>query len=88
LTESELRDKFTVAYKIIARERKMREHVFRHDPVLRSKKLAEMDELLALVVELKDFCKEHVEPSFEQPVLLDVPGKVEYPSITTGDKSP
>jgi hypothetical protein len=78
MTESELRQKFETAYRIIQRERKMRVFVFRHDPTTCAQKLAEIDKLLEIVTELKDFCKEHVEAGYEQPLLLDAPKKADY----------
>ena len=78
MTESELRAKFEAAYKIIQRERKMRAHVFRHDPFVRAAKLDEMDKLLTLVTEIKDLAKLACEPSPEQPPLLDMPHKADY----------
>jgi hypothetical protein len=70
--------KFTVAYKIIQRERRWREHVFRNDPIARGQKLAEIDKLLALVTEIKDLAKLACEPDYEQSALLDVPRKADY----------
>lgn len=78
MTGDELRAKYTVAYKIISRERKMREHVFRNDPVARKQKLEEMDRLLEIVTEFKDELKEHVGATYEQPALIDVPKRTEY----------
>lgn len=73
MTPDELRNKFKTAYKIIERERKMREHVFRNDPVAREQKVKEMDRLLAIVTEFKDELKQHVGVAHEQATLLDVP---------------
>lgn len=78
MTQDELRAKYTVAYKIIQRERKMREHVFRNDPVARKQKVAEMDRLLEIVTAFKDELKEHVGNGYEQPALIDVPKPTEY----------
>ena len=78
MTSDELRAKFNTAYKIISRERKWREHVFRNDPIALKQKVAEVDKLLSILVEMKDELKPHVEPSFEQPALLDVPKKADY----------
>jgi hypothetical protein len=78
MTGDELRAKYKAAYKIIHRERKMREHVFRNDPVARQQKLAEMDRLLQIVTELKDALKEHVGVGYEQPALIDVPARTDY----------
>ena len=54
MTEAELRQKFTIAYRIIARERAMRDSVFKEGDKRRKTKLAEMDELLAILVDFKD----------------------------------
>jgi hypothetical protein len=78
MNSDELKTKFNTAYKIIARERKMREYVFRHDPLVREAKVAEMDKLLAIVTELKDELKPHCDPGHEQPLLLDAPRKADY----------
>jgi hypothetical protein len=75
MNSDELKTKFTTAYKIIMSERKMREYVFRDDPLKQSKKLQEIDTLLTILVEMKDALKEHC---LEQPRLLDVPRKAEY----------
>jgi hypothetical protein len=77
MTRDELRAKFNTGFKIIARERSKREWVFRNDPVAREQKLAEMDRLLAIFTELKDFCKERIAPEHEQLSLIDPPGRYE-----------
>lgn len=79
MTGDELRAKYNVAYKIIARERRMREHVFPEGHSKREEKLGEIDRLLEVVTELKDALKEHVGIGFEQPALLDVPQRTSYP---------
>lgn len=78
MTLDELRAKHRVAYRIIMRERAMRERVFRSDPVARQQKLAEMDRLLEILTELKDELKAKLGAGYEQPPLLDVPKKTEY----------
>lgn len=78
MTEDELRTRYTTAYRIIQRERRMREHVFRDDPAARVKKVAEMDVLLGILTELKDELKALLPPSYEQPTLLDVPKRATY----------
>lgn len=71
MTEKELREKYNAAYRIIKRERVWRERLFaRH--YQRDEKLAEMDRLLEIVDWMKDQLKDHLEPEYEQPRLLDV----------------
>lgn len=77
MTEEELRKDFETAYKIIKAERKMREFVFRGDPVKRDAKVAEMDKLLEVLTRFKDALKVEVN-AVEQPMLLDVPRKAKY----------
>lgn len=77
MTLEELKAKYTVAYRIITRERAMRDRVFAANQEKRDTKMAEMDVLLEIVDDLKNFCKKHInEP--EQATLLDVPRKAEY----------
>lgn len=78
MTPDELRAKYKTAYKIVARERKMREHVFRNDPVALRQKVAEMDRLLEILTAFKDELKEHVGAGYEQTALIEVPRKGEY----------
>lgn len=78
MTPDELRAKYKTAYKIIARERRMREHVFAPGTRQRETKLAEMDLLLAIVTAFKDELKEHVGNAPEQATLIDMPQRVEY----------
>jgi UDP-N-acetylglucosamine transferase subunit ALG13 len=78
MTPDELRSKYKTAYKIIARERQMREYVFAHLSQELARKLAEMDLLLEIVTALKDELKEHVGVAHEQGTLIDVPRKGEY----------
>lgn len=66
----ELRAKFERAQRIIRNERHMRERVFRDRPKELAVKVAEMDELLTLLVEMKDELKRHMQPEPEQAVLL------------------
>jgi hypothetical protein len=77
VTESELRAKYTQAVRIIRAERRMREHVFRNDPVKLNEKLVEIDMLLGILTELKDALKPHCEPGVEQMALLDAPVRYE-----------
>lgn len=77
MTESELRAKYIQAVRIIRQERKMREYVFRSDPIKLNAKLVEIDMLLTLVTEFKDALKPHVSPGQEQMALIEPPVKYE-----------
>lgn len=77
MTESELRAKYTTAYRIIKHERRMREHVFRHDPVMLNIKLLEIDALLSILTEFKEALKPYVDVEEEQLTLIDPPAKYE-----------
>ena len=78
MTSDELRQKYNQAYRIIRRERAMRAQVFKEGDPRRQPRLDEMDQLMDILTELKDFCKAHIDPEFEQPRLLDAPRKVDY----------
>lgn len=78
MTLDELRSKYNVAYRIVHRERAMRERFFPHGNEKREEKLREMDRLLEILGELKDELKERMEASPEQPRLLDVPRRASY----------
>jgi hypothetical protein len=78
MTEAELRALYEDAKKIIRAGRAQRVWVFRNKPNQQAAKVGEMDELLQIVISLKDECKRHMEPEYEQPALLDVPRKAEY----------
>lgn len=84
MTLDELKAKYTVAYRIITRERAMRDRVFAAGLDEREAKMAEMDRLLEIIDDLKDELKWRIammdeEPaSFEQSTLLDVARKAEY----------
>jgi hypothetical protein len=71
MNESELRAKYAQAYRIIKRERAMRAHVFRDDPVKLNAKLVEVDILLQIITEFKDALKEHIGPGQEQMALIE-----------------
>lgn len=75
MTQDELRAKFGVAYKIITREKRWRNHVFPDGHPKREEKLREMDRLLEVLTELKDALKPHCEAAMEQAPLLDVPAE-------------
>lgn len=78
MTTDELKTIYERAKAIIRAERKMRLWVFRDQPDKLAAKVAEIDELLRIVVQLKDAAKAGCETEFEQPRLLDVPRKAEY----------
>ena len=77
MTENELRAKHVQAVRIIIAERKMREWVFRNDPVKLNAKLVEIDMLRAIVDWMKDELKAHIGPGVEQMALIDPPVKYE-----------
>lgn len=77
MTYEELKANYTAAYRIIMRERAMRDKVFAANVEKRQEKMAEMDKLLELIDDMKDELKKHINP--EQPTLLDVIQKVKYP---------
>jgi hypothetical protein len=79
VTETELRALYTEAVKIVRRERKMRQFVFRADPLRLQAKVAEMDRLEHLLTQIKDAAKRGCDDVMEQATLLDVPPKAEYP---------
>ena len=79
MTLEELKAKYTVAYKIIARSRAMRDRVFANNQEKRTAKMAEMDILLEIVDDLKDELKWHIGNEPEQATLLDVVERVTYP---------
>jgi hypothetical protein len=78
VTAGELRKKFERGRSLILKERRWRNHVFRGKPDERDAKVAEMDELMAILVEFKNIAKVHVGEDVEQPALLDVPAKGGY----------
>lgn len=77
MNENELRAKYTTAYRIMMRERRMREHVFANDPVKLNAKLVEIDILSQIVSDFKDALKPHCEPGVEQMALLEPPVRYE-----------
>lgn len=78
MTLEELKAKYTVAYRIISRERAMRDKVFAKDQEKRLEKMAEMDKLLEIIDDLKDELKKRMGGESEQPTLLDVVREVKY----------
>lgn len=78
MTLEELKAQYTAAYKIIRRERAMRDKVFANDMEKRMEKMAEMDILLEILDTLKDELKKRISSEPEQPTLLDVVQKGSY----------
>jgi hypothetical protein len=78
MTLEELKANYTVAYKIIMRERAMRDKVFAANPDMREAKMAEMEKLLEIIDDLKDELKKHIGSGPEQATLLDVVREVKY----------
>jgi hypothetical protein len=77
MTENELRRKYTTAYRIIRKERAMRDHVFPPGNEKRADKLAEMDELLTILMEFKNALKAQIGSEQEQMALLPPPVRYE-----------
>lgn len=82
MNQSELKADYATAYKIVMRERRMREYVFRNKPDEAAKKVGEIDALLAILDKWKDALKE---PEPTQPALIaeerswqDTPRAVQY----------
>lgn len=78
MTLDELKATYTVAYKIIRRERAMRDRVFAENQEKRHAKMAEMDILLELIDTMKDELKKYLVSEPEQAPLIEVPRKTEY----------
>lgn len=81
MTLEELKAKYTVAYRIITRERAARDRQYgllAVDPNKRQEKMAEMDTLLEIVDDLKDELKRRMGGEAEQPTLLEVVREFEY----------
>lgn len=78
MTYEELKAKYTVAYRIITKERAMRDRVFAANAEKRQEKMAEMDKLLEIVDDLKDELKKYIGSGPEQATLLDVVREVKY----------
>lgn len=70
MTWNELSAQYKAAYKIVARERAMRDHVFPPGNLKRDEKLQEMDKLLAILTSFKDELKPHTEDYLEQEPLF------------------
>jgi len=69
MTLEELRASYTAAYRIIARERAKASGDY----------AGELEKLLVILDDMKDFCKQHILAQPEQPTLLDVVRKATYP---------
>lgn len=84
MTLDELRQQWETAKGIIRAEREKRNEVFSQQEAKRKKKVAEMDQLMQILVAWKDELKPHCEPEMEpepqpeQAPLLDVPQPVKY----------
>lgn len=82
MTLEELKASYTVAYKIIMRERAMRAHpspTFSNVRQHREEYVGEMDKLLEIVDDMKDELKKRMLAEPEQATLLDVVREVTYP---------
>lgn len=73
MTEAELKAIYEEGKESILDELRWRRKVFAQKPKLLATKVAEMKRLLVIFAMLKDECKRHLEPSLEQPPLIDVP---------------
>lgn len=71
MTLTELQKHYTTIYKMIAKERRMRESVLANSPLLKEK-LAECDDALAAATAIKDALKQVVAPAVQE-TLFDVP---------------
>lgn len=72
MTEHELRVYYETVYKMIIRERRMRESVLSHSPLLKQK-LAECDNAIVALTVMKDELKTHVAPGATQETLFELP---------------
>lgn len=71
MTETELRACYETVYKMVTRERRMRETVLASSPLLK-KKLEECDTAIIALTVMKDELKRHVTGPIQE-VLIDVP---------------
>lgn len=79
MTLDELKANYTVAYRIITRNREARDEDFAKRQLEPGAKMHDMDVLLEIVDDFKNELKERIsreEP--QQPLLLDVPQKATY----------
>jgi hypothetical protein len=75
MTLQELERIYKRTYRVLHRERRMREHVLANKPDL-SQRLAEMDEAIETLTRLKDELKTRLESELNQPIqrsLIDTP---------------
>ncbi len=79
MTMEELRAKYTVAYRIIVRERTARDQAFAARQSEPNARMADMDILLEVIDELKDELKRRISEEPTQATLLDVVQKASYP---------
>lgn len=73
MTEEQLRKLHTKLYRFIVSERLMRLQVFPEGHPKRAAKLADCDEAMAALTEIKEFAKSHAAPSPQQAALLPLP---------------
>lgn len=78
MTLEELKASYTVAYRIITKERAMRDRVFAADTTKREAKVSEMDTLLEIIDDLKNEIKQRIGSEPEQATLLEVVQKGRY----------
>ena len=74
MTEHDLRVCYEIIYKMISRERRMRQSVLAHSPLLKQK-LTECDNAIVALTVMKDELKRYVTPATVQATLLDAPAK-------------
>lgn len=74
----ELRAAYTVAYRIIVRERAARDRAYAASLETHAAQMADMDKLLEVVDSMKDALKEYIGNDVEQATLLDVAQKGKY----------
>ena len=71
MTEHELRVCYETVYRMVTKERRMRESVLANSPLLK-KKLEECDTAIIALTTMKDELKRHVTGPVQE-VLIDVP---------------
>lgn len=73
MTEHELRVCYEIVYRMVTKERRMRESVLSHSPLLKQK-LKECDDAITALTVMKDELKQHVTaPDPVQGMLVDAP---------------
>lgn len=78
MTLEELKANYTVAYKIIMRERARRNKEYVDNSQTREEQVGEMEKLLVILDDMKDELKKYIGSAPEQPTLLDVVKEVKY----------